>query len=234
MSGNLGHARRILTQVVRHRLDALVDPDDIPRRLPRLALRTLNLLLPSPKQERGERLREALVAMGPVYIKLGQLLSTRRDLIPPDVADALALLQDQVDPIQGFSIHQFVSDQLGQNADELFAHIDTEPLASASIAQVYAAQLKDGSEVVIKVVRPGIRSQIDADMALIKALAAKLDDAIPGARRLRLPQIAADHEQVLLRELNMHSEGANQIQLRRNFAESDLLYVPRVYTPIHA
>jgi len=186
-------------------------------------------VLPTPKAERGERLRQAFVALGPVYIKLGQLLSTRRDLLPPDIADALATLQDKVPPVPGFDVHGFVAAQIGQPITAIFEHLDEQPLASASIAQVHGAVLLDGTEVVVKLVRPGVRQVIEDDMALAKALAQKIDHWIPGAARLHLQNVAADHEQVLLQELSMHSEARNQIRLRRNFADSDLLYVPQVH-----
>lgn len=226
---DLQQASRILRQVLRHRLYSLIPIKSVPSRGAHLLLRACNAVLPAPQAPDGRRLRDALAALGPVYIKLGQLLSTRRDLLPVNIADELATLQDQVEPIGGFDVHQFVRAQLQRDPGEIFASIESTPLASASIAQVHAAQLLDGSQVVIKIVRPGIRTQIAADMALIRTLAQRIHDAIPDARRLHLPAVVADHERVLLNELDMFSEARNQIQLRRNFAESDLLYVPRVH-----
>jgi len=222
--------RKLGKQVLRQRLDLLVPADSIDARLPRWLLKFAQRALPRPQASRGERLRQAFVALGPVYIKLGQLLSTRRDLLPADIADALATLQDKVPPVAGFDVHEFVAAQLSRPVEEVFADLDAEPLASASIAQVHGAILLDGTQVVVKLVRPGMRQIIQDDMALAKALAHKLDGWIPGAQRLHLPSVAADHEQVLLQELSMHSEARNQIRLRRNFADSDLLYVPRVHT----
>jgi ubiquinone biosynthesis protein len=214
---------------LRHRLDLLIPVDSIPHVAPRVLLKCVQTVLPQPKKPRNERLLQAFVDLGPVFIKLGQLLSTRRDLLPLDIADELATLQDQVPPIPDFDVHAFVSQQLGRPVEEVFAELADTPLASASIAQVHAARLISGEDVVVKLVRPGIEQQILADMVLLKTIAKKLDDAIPGANRLQLPRIAADHEQVLLQELSMFSEARNQIQLRRNFADSDLLYVPRVH-----
>ena len=219
---------KILRQVWHQRLDLLVPPESVSNILPRTALRALRLL-PEPTASRGQRVRDAFLALGPVYIKLGQLLSTRRDLLPDDIADELATLQDQVPPIENFAVDQFVSEALGTPISEVFSHLEEQPLASASIAQVHAGQLRSGEDVVVKIVRPGIRALIEADMALLQQIAQKLHDHIQDAARLHLPKIADDHEQVLLQELNMFSEARNQIQLRRNFAESDLLYVPRVY-----
>ncbi len=219
----------ILRVMLRHRLDRLVAPDLIPKSAPRFFLKCWQAVTPEPRVPRGERVRAAFLDLGPVYIKLGQLLSTRRDLIPADVADALATLQDQVPPIVDFDVHRFVTETLDKEAAEVFAHLEADPLASASIAQVHAARLISGDEVVVKLVRPGIRQRISADMALLKALGAWLHEHIPQARRLQLPRVTADHEQVLLAELDMFNEARNQIQLRRNFAESELLYVPKVH-----
>lgn len=221
--------RKILSVVLRHRLDLLVPTELVSQRSARLLLNGLKRVLPTPTLQDGQRLRDAFVELGPVYVKLGQLLSTRRDLLPADVADELATLQDRVPPIPDFNVHEFVTEQLAQPAERVFASINTQPLASASIAQVHTARLNTGEEVVVKLVRPGIRARIETDMALLKHLAARLTNWIPDTQRLHLPRIAADHEQVLLSELSMFSEARNQIQLRRNFAESELLYVPRVY-----
>ena len=222
-------SRKILRQIRRQRLDTLIPADAIPAALPRAALRAIQRILPTPSTPRGERLRQAFLELGPVYIKFGQLLSTRRDLLPADIVDALSTLQDQVPPIANFDVHGFLHQALGVPPQEVFSELSSEPLASASIAQVHTATLTSGEEVVVKLVRPGIRDKIRADMALLKVLAEKLDDNIDGAARLQLPRVAADHEQVLLAELSMFSEARNQIQLRRNFAESNLLYVPKVY-----
>ncbi len=222
----------ILRVMLRHRLDRLVAPDLIPKRTPRLLLKLWQAITPEPRMPRGERVRAAFLDLGPVYIKLGQLLSTRRDLIPADVADALATLQDQVPPINDFDVNRFVSETLGQETSTVFSHLEPDPLASASIAQVHAARLLGGAEVVVKLVRPGIRQQISADMALLKALGAWLHEHLPETRRLQLPRVTADHEQVLLAELDMFNEARNQIQLRRNFAESELLYVPKVHAEL--
>ena len=168
--------------------------------------------------------------MGPVYIKLGQLLSTRRDLIPEDVADALALLQDQVPPEPAFDIHTFLQQHLSQPVNTAFDSVEPEAFASASIAQIHGAKLPDQTEVVIKLVRPGIRDRIKQDMVLLHTLARRVTQLIPATKRLQLVQVCLDHEQVLLQELDMRHEAQNQIQLRRNFADSPLLYVPRVYS----
>ena len=220
---------RVLGKIIKHRLDLLIPAQAIPSAPARFLLRTLHRVLPTPQGERGDRLRRSLLELGPVYIKLGQLLSTRRDLIPMDIADELSLLQDQVPPIPDFDVHKFVAEQLEQQVSDVFSHIETEPLASASIAQVHAATLTSGESVVVKLVRPGIALQIKQDMGELNALARAITDWIPASRRLQLIRVCSDHEKVLLDELNMFSEARNQVQLRLNFADSNLLYVPKVY-----
>ena len=220
---------RLLRAALAHRLDLAITPADVPAPALRWLLRALRLVLPAPRDPLGERLRDCLLSLGPVYIKLGQLLSTRRDLLEPAVADALATLQDRVPPIEDFSIDRFVVRELGPTAMEMFAHIDAVPLASASIAQVHAARLADGTEVVLKIVRPGIEAMIRNDMRHLKGVAAWLDRLVADAYRLHLPRVIRDHEQVLLGELDLLQEGRNQLTLRRNFAGSELLYVPRVH-----
>ncbi len=215
---------------LKHRLDLLI-PRHLPRWWQRLGLAVVDTLMPRPGDSRGVRLREAFFELGPVYIKFGQLLSTRRDLLPADIADELALLQDTVPPIPDFNVRKFVAHELTETAPEqVFAEISDTPLASASIAQIYEARLVTGESVVIKLVRPGIEQTIRTDMNLLRDLADLVDRKIPDAHRLHLPRVVHDHEAVLLGELDMRSEAGNQLTLRRNFADSDLLYVPRVFS----
>lgn len=212
---------------MRHRLLDLV-PDHAPRRI-RWPARILSALSPRNDAPRGERLREAALELGPVYIKLGQLLSTRPDLLPADVIDALSLLQDKVPPQTDFDVKAFVAQALADEDLVAFSAIEDTPLASASIAQVHRATLASGEPVVVKLVRPGIREVILRDTSDLKRVAEFCHRHIAPARRLQLPRIMTDHEHVLLEELDMYHEARNQIQLRRNFADSELLYVPRVY-----
>jgi len=221
---------RIARQIWRHRLDRLIPPEALSNRLLAASLSGMQKVLPAAAQSRGDSLRQAFIEMGPVYIKLGQLLSTRRDLLPADIVDALADLQDRVPPIENFSVTSFVAQQLQQPVNAVFDELAEQPLASASIAQVHAATLQSGESVVVKLVRPGIAERIREDMSTLKLLAERITRLVPDAHRLQLPRVCADHEQVLLQELDMFSESRNQIQLRRNFADSPLLYVPRVYT----
>lgn len=178
---------------------------------------------------RGQRLRLALEELGPIYVKFGQLLSTRRDVVPTDLADELALLQDKVAPFDGQAAKQLIETALGYPLEEKFSRFDIVPLASASVAQVHTAQLHSGEDVVIKVVRPGIDRVVADDVALLHAIAELVEARIEGSKRLRLREIVRDYEHVIFDELNLLSEAANTAQLRRNFEGSQQLYVPLVY-----
>lgn len=187
-----------------------------------------------PEKSTGERLRLALQSLGPVWVKFGQMLSTRRDLFAPEIADELAKLQDQVAPFPGEAAKQLIEQalELGDIA-ELFADFDLTPLASASIAQVHTAKLRqdDGSlaDVVIKVIRPDIRQLIDADLQLMSDIAGVVARFVPDARRLRPQEVVAEYRKTIIDELDLQREAANAMQLRRNFLDSDSLYIPFVY-----
>ena len=180
-------------------------------------------------ESRGSRLRLALQELGPIFIKFGQLLSTRRDLIPLDIADELALLQDKVAPFPGEQALQLIERSLGKKLGEVFTHVEVQPLASASVAQVHAARLLTGEDVVIKVVRPGIDRIIADDMALLHSIADLIDTHIEGSKRLHLPEVVRDYEHVITDELNLLCEASNTAQLARNFEHSTQLYVPKIY-----
>jgi ubiquinone biosynthesis protein len=176
----------------------------------------------------GVRLREALQDLGPVWVKFGQMLSTRRDLLPDDIALELAALQDQVPPFPGAQARSIVEKSLGLPVDTIFAAFDSVPLASASIAQVHAAGLQDGREVVVKVVRPGIERRIRHDVGLMYTLADLAQRFWRDARRLRPREVVAEYETIIYDELDLIREASNASQLRRNFQNSPLLYVPAV------
>jgi ubiquinone biosynthesis protein len=178
---------------------------------------------------RGERLRLALEQLGPIFVKFGQAVSTRRDLLPPDIANELAKLQDRVPPFPGAVAQATVERAYGRPMAEVFAEFDTTPLAAASIAQVHVARLLDGKEVVVKVLRPGMRERIERDLEVLYALARLAHRYWADARRLRPIEIVAEYEKTILDELDLMREAANAAQLKRNFAGSDLLYVPDVY-----
>lgn len=179
----------------------------------------------------GVRLRQVLEQLGPVWIKFGQMLSTRRDLFPADIADQLAALQDQVPPFDGAMAQQQIEKSLGGPVTQWFDNFQVKPLASASIAQVHTATLKEnGKDVVIKVIRPDILPVIKVDMKLIYRLAHWLPRLLPDGRRLRPVEVVRDYEKTLIDELNLLREAGNAIQLRRNFHQTDLLYVPEIYS----
>ena len=178
---------------------------------------------------RGERLRLALQELGPVSIKFGQLLSTRRDLLPDDVADELSLLQDKVAPFDSTEATSAIEYELGRSVDELFKTFEREPLAAASVAQVHSVTLADGESAVIKVLRPGIEKQIAADIRLLKRLAKIIDGVSDDLKRLRLPEVVEDYEATITAELDLRHEAANASLLKKNTSKRKLVYVPTVF-----
>jgi ubiquinone biosynthesis protein len=184
---------------------------------------------PQSTGTRGQRLRLALEELGPVFVKFGQAISTRRDLLPPDIADELVKLQDQVPPFAGETARKAVEDALVLPLEFLFRRFDTEPLAAASIAQVHAAELPDGREVIVKVLRPGMREIISRDIEVLYSLARLADRYSSEGHRLRPVEVVQEYEQTILGELDLMREAANAAQLKRNFAGSKQLYVPEVY-----
>jgi len=186
-----------------------------------------------PKRPRGERLRLALEALGPIFVKFGQVLSTRRDLIPLDVAIELARLQDNVPPFPSEHAVASIHAELGQSPHTLFKQFEMTPVASASIAQVHFAELHDGREVAVKVLRPGMRKVIERDLALMRVLAVWLERLSADGRRLRPREVVAEFDKYLHDELDLMREAANCSQLRRNFGpgtgRENLLQVPEVF-----
>ena len=177
---------------------------------------------------RGERLRRALEELGPIFVKFGQVLSTRRDLLPADVADQLALLQDQVPPFASDLAIAEITRSLGQHPDQLFASFSREPVASASVAQVHFAVLKNGAEVAVKVLRPGVHQAMDKDIALMRVVAGWVEQWWSDGPRLKPREVVAEFDKYLHDELDLMREAANASQLRRNFAGSPLLMVPEM------
>jgi len=178
---------------------------------------------------RGERLRLALERLGPIFVKFGQVLSTRRDLLPADVADELAKLQDRVPPFPGEQAIAEIERGLGRRVDEVFDGFDPKPVASASIAQVHFANLKDGRPVAVKVLRPGMADVIDRDLALLRTAGGLLMRVSADARRLRPLDVIDEFDKHLHDELDLMREAANANQLRRNFEGSPLLRVPEMH-----
>ena len=217
------------SELLRHGLDELVPRQwqPWPVRLLRRSLFWLRNRYPT--QSRGQRLRHAFETLGPVFIKFGQMLSTRRDLLPPDLAEELAQLQDRVAPFDGELARKLIERALGYPIEGLFSEFDPIPLASASVAQVHTARLKENNaDVVIKVIRPDIKPIINDDIRLMRLCARIITRLLPN-NRLRPVEVVEEYRRTLLDELNLMSEAANTIQLRRNFENSPLLYVPHVY-----
>ena len=177
----------------------------------------------------GERIRLALEELGPIFVKFGQAISTRRDLLPPDIADELAKLQDAVPPFPAEQAIEIINGAYGKPVESVFKRFDVEPLAAASIAQVHTAQLQDGKEVIVKVLRPGVHEQIDRDLGVLRMLAALADRYWIHGKRLKPIEVVNEYEHTILDELDLMREAANTAQLKRNFEGSDMLYVPDVY-----
>jgi len=178
---------------------------------------------------RGERLRRALEDLGPIFVKFGQVVSTRRDLLPADIADELAKLQDRVPPFPGEAARARIEEALGRPVAELFRTFEVTPLAAASIAQVHAATLDDGREVVVKVLRPDMRAIIERDLEVLHTLAALAQTYWVESRRLRPRELVIEYERTILNELDLMREAGNASQLKRNFAGSAMLHVPEVH-----
>ena len=171
----------------------------------------------------------ALEALGPVFVKFGQMLSTRRDLLPDDLAEELKKLQDRVPPFSGPQAQSLIEEALGQPVSELFSEFEVEPMASASVAQVHKATMFTGQEVVVKVIRPGIGKTIRKDMDLLFTLARLVHGVWEEGRRLRPVEVVAEYEQTIFDELDLRKEAANGSQLRRNFENSEILYIPEIF-----
>lgn len=219
----------ITAVLIRHGLDEIILT--IP---PLRPVRFLLYLLPwnwvrGELGPRAVRLRKALEELGPIFVKFGQILSTRRDLLPEDMADELVNLQDRVPPFPGEQAREIVERSLGQSIDTAFESFDLQPLASASIAQVHAATLHGGRQVVVKVLRPEIEAVIRRDVALLRIIAQLAQRYWVDGRRLRPLDVVTEYESTILDELDLQREAASASQLRRNFEGSELLQVPEVY-----
>jgi ubiquinone biosynthesis protein len=226
-------AWRIGRVLLRYRLDDLLDGTPVERWLKLARPFVPRASAEIAAQPRGARLRLALQELGPIFVKFGQILSTRRDLVPIDVAEQLSLLQDRVAPFDGEAARAIVEAALGQPVAQAFASFDTTPLASASIAQVHAATLpaiggQAPREVVVKVLRPNIEKQIAADIALLNTIASVVERTHPSADKIRPREIVAEIENTLAAELDLQREGGNASVLRRFWQDSDDLYVPEV------
>ncbi len=218
---------KILRVAVRYGLDEIAISGFA---LPRLA-KTIDTLIfwREISAPRGERLRRALEDLGPIFVKFGQVLSTRRDLLPADIADELAHLQDRVPPFDSDLAIAQITRSLRAHPDQLFAKFDRIPVASASIAQVHFATLKNGTEVAVKVLRPGMKKSIDEDVALMHIAAGWVERLWADGKRLKPREVVGEFDKYLHDELDLMREAANGSQLRRNFAGSELLSVPEMF-----
>jgi ubiquinone biosynthesis protein len=223
---------RISLVLARHGLDEIILSAHIFRPVRFLIYLSPFHWLRDHQVARGERIRRALEDLGPVFVKFGQMLSTRRDLLPPDIADELARLQDRVPPFPGREARRIVEKALGKPVTELFQEFNETPLASASIAQVHAARLKDERAVVVKVLRPDVERVIQGDVELLYLIAGLAERYWHESRRLRPREVVAEYQKTILDELDLIREAANAAQLKRNFEGSKLLYVPGVHWPL--
>ncbi|MCX4187411.1 ubiquinone biosynthesis regulatory protein kinase UbiB [Methylophaga sp. OBS4] len=216
--------------LAKHRLDEVIKAIHLLRPLRYISFLSPNRWRKQADLPRGERLRLAFQDLGPIFVKIGQILSTRRDLLPADIADSLAKLQDQVAPFPAEQARELIEKAYGNEPlNHIFAYVEPEPMASASIAQVHAATLIDGEKVVIKLVRPGIEPLIRRDIELLYTLASFAERYWSEGKRLRPLEIVAELEKNLFDELDMLREAASASQLQRNFNSTNLLYVPKVY-----
>jgi len=215
--------------LVAHGLDEIVFKTNLFPSLRYFAFFSPSYWLKPKMEPRAVRIRKALEDLGPIYVKFGQALSTRKDLLPEDIADELVKLQDRVPPFAKETAQTIIENELGMTIDKAFANFEGEPLASASVAQVHAAELHDGRQVVVKVLRPDIEEGIYSDIGLLYELARIAEKFWPDARRLRPMQVVAEFEKTTLDELDLLREAANAAKLRRNFENSDTLYIPEIY-----
>ena len=218
---------RIQRVLVKYGLDEVITATHLLR-----PLRFLYVFFPKRRDSNaplGERMRLALEELGPIFVKFGQAVSTRRDLLPLDIADELAKLQDEVPPFPSDQAVRIIEDAYGKSVDEVFERFDREPLAAASIAQVHTAKIANGTEVIVKILRPGVEEQIEQDLAVLRWIAHLAAKYWEHGKRLRPLELVSEYERTVIDELDLMREAANTAQLRRNFQGSDLLVVPDIY-----
>jgi len=219
----------ILRVVIRYRLDVPLLGYALP-----LPVRVLfwcmpwRLLVPV-RGSVAQRVRLALIDLGPVFVKFGQLLSTRRDMLDDELAQQLATLLDKVPAFDAKESKRLIEKALQQKVEQAFAEFDEKPLASASVAQVHSARLANGESVVVKVIRPGIERVIVRDLRLMRLVAKLVNAGVPDLRRLRLQDVIDEYEKTIFDELDLQREAGNASQLRRNFDNSNILYIPKIY-----
>ncbi len=223
---------KILWILAKYRLDELIPHDQLPPWLKLLIVLAPWRLIPGQSDlPRAQRIRLALEDLGPVFVKFGQILSTRRDLLPDDIAQELVNLQDRVPPFSSAEACDIITRNLKRPIADAFDDFNATPLASASVAQVHTARLKTGEDVVIKVIRPGIERIIAQDIALMYTMASAMERFWVDGRRLHPVDVVRDYEQTIFDELDLQREAANASQLRRNFDHSTLIYIPKIHWP---
>jgi ubiquinone biosynthesis protein len=215
--------------LVFHGLDDVVLKTHLFRPVRFLAAFSPYYWLRKQSEPRAVRIRHTLEDLGPIFVKFGQALSTRRDLLPEDIADELVKLQDRVPPFPKEIACKIIEKELGMSVSDAFADFDPEPLASASVAQVHSAVLHTGEHVVVKVLRPDIEERIHSDLGLLYELAKFAEKFWSEARRLRPMEVVTEFERSTLDELDLMREAANAAKLRRNFDKSDIIYIPEIY-----
>jgi len=218
--------------LVFHGLDEIVLKTHLFRPVRFLAVFSPYYWLRRESEPRAVRIRRTLEDLGPIYVKFGQALSTRKDLLPDDIADELVKLQDRVPPFANELAGKIIEEELGMSLAEAFAEFDAEPLASASVAQVHTAVLHSGEKVVVKVLRPDIEERIHSDIGLLYELARFAEKFWSEARRLRPMEVVAEFERTTLDELDLFREAANAAKLRRNFDKSEIIYIPEIHWPL--
>ncbi len=215
-----------------HGLDEVILKTHLFRPIRFLAVFSPNYWLRKPTEPRGVRIRRTLEDLGPIYVKFGQTLSTRKDLLPEDIAEELVKLQDKVPPFSAATARKIIEQQLGQSIEDAFDEFDPTPLASASVAQVHTARLKSGEKVIVKVLRPDIEDKIHSDVGLLYELARLAERFWSDARRLRAMEVVAEFEKTILDELDLLREAANASAIRSNFKNSEMLYIPEIHWPL--
>ena len=213
--------------LVGYRLDELLDKVPVLK-----SFKYFFILLPrkiSKNSSLGERIRRALEELGPIFVKFGQVVSTRRDLLPEEIANELAKLQDQVTPFSKSQALEILNTAYDKSIDQIFKKIDDEPLAAASIAQVHSAKLSDGKDVIIKILRPNIQVQIKKDISALYIIARSLENFWSESEQVKPTEIVKEYEKTIINELNLKREAANAARLKKNFSKSEMLYVPEIY-----
>jgi ubiquinone biosynthesis protein len=218
--------------LVYHGMDEIVLKTHLFRPVRYLAFISPNYWLKTKTESRGVRIRRTLEDLGPIYVKFGQALSTRKDILPEDIANELVKLQDRVPPFSNEIARNIIEKELDMSISEAFAEFDSSPLASASVAQVHTAKLHTGENVIIKVLRPDIEKQIRSDIGLLYELARIAEKFWSDARRLRAMAVVAEFEKTTLDELDLVREAGNATKLRKNFENSELIYIPEVHWPL--